>query len=238
MREVGTVIVSYGAGTNSTAMLVGLFERAEIPDAIVFADTGGERPETYKYINTLNDWCKSVEFPKIETIRANGKTLEQDCLDRNALPSLAYGFKTCSLRWKKDPQDKWARDNGFRDAIRLIGIDMDELNRAKEYPLTRYPLIEWGWGRDECVEAIDRAGLPQPGKSSCFFCPSTKKHEILILPKELQDRALKIESGAVLTSAQGLGRSFAWADIIKADANQLKLFVCEPEIPCGCYDGE
>ena len=35
-------IVSYGGGTNSTAMLVGLWERGERPDAIVFADTGGE----------------------------------------------------------------------------------------------------------------------------------------------------------------------------------------------------
>lgn len=226
-----------GLGVNSTGMLAGMHERGERPDASLFADTAGEGPWVYEHLRILNEWCKSVGFPLIETVRATGKTLEQDCLDRNALPSIAYGFKTCSLRWKKDPQDKWARNNGFRDAVRLIGIDMDEVRRAKEFPLTRYPLIEWGWGRDECMEAIERAGLPQPKKTSCFFCPSTKKHEILALPPDLQKRALRIESGAVLTSVKGLGRSFAWRDIIEGDANQRKMFVCEPETPCGCYDG-
>ena len=230
-------IACIGLGVNSTAMLVGMRERGERPNASLFADTSGEGPWVYEHLRILNEWCESVGFPRIETVRATGKSLEQDCLDRNVLPAIAYGFKTCSLRWKKDPQDKWARNNGFRDAVRLIGIDMDELRRAKEFPLTRYPLIEWGWGRDECIEAIERAGIPQPKKSSCFFCPSTKKQEILLLPKDLQERALKIESGAVLTSAKGLGRSFAWRDIIEADANQQKLFGCEPETPCGCYDG-
>ena len=116
-------MVCCGLGTNTAGMLAGMAERGEVPDAIVFADTGGEDPRTYKFREILSAWCVSVGFPPITTVRANGKTLEQDCLDRHALPSLAYGFKTCSLRWKKDPQDKWARENGFRDAVRLIGID-------------------------------------------------------------------------------------------------------------------
>lgn len=35
-----TMMVSYGGGTNSTAMLIGMVERGERPDAILFADTG------------------------------------------------------------------------------------------------------------------------------------------------------------------------------------------------------
>jgi len=228
-------VLSYGAGTNSTAMLVGLSERGERPDAILFADTGGERPSTYAHIAEVSAWCAANGFPEITIVRATGKTLEQDCLDRNALPAIAYGFKTCSLRWKKDPQDKWCRNNGFRDAIRLIGIDADETRRAKEYPLTRYPLIEWDWGRDECVDAIPREGISQPGKSACFFCPSTKKKEILALAPDLIQRALRIESGAKLTSAKGLGRSFAWGDLV---AGNSAVLVCSTESPCGCYDGE
>ena len=41
------------------------------------------------------------------------------------------------------------------------------------------------WGRDDCVAAIARVGLPQPGKSACFFCPSSKKHEIITLALHL-----------------------------------------------------
>ena len=90
-------VLSYGAGTNSTAMLVGLSERGERPDAILFADTGGERPSTYAHIAEVSAWCVANGFPEITIVRAPGKTLEQDCLDRNALPAIAYGFKTCSL---------------------------------------------------------------------------------------------------------------------------------------------
>jgi len=36
-----TLIVAYGAGTNSTAMLIEMQKRNVIPDLILFADTGG-----------------------------------------------------------------------------------------------------------------------------------------------------------------------------------------------------
>jgi 3'-phosphoadenosine 5'-phosphosulfate sulfotransferase (PAPS reductase)/FAD synthetase len=40
------VAVSFGAGVDSTAMLVALRAAGIRPDVITFADTGGERPET------------------------------------------------------------------------------------------------------------------------------------------------------------------------------------------------
>lgn len=239
-RTVSRTVVSYGAGTNSTALLVGLHERGERPDLILFADTGGERPETYRHRDAVSDWCEGVGFPRIVTVNAPNKLLEQDCIDRNALPSIAYGFKTCSLRWKKEPQDKWLRNNGMADAVRLIGIDAGEAHRAKDYPNTRYPLIEWGWGRDECVDAIRRSGLPQPGKSACFFCPSSKPREILELKRlhpDLLQRALAMESGAALTAVKGLGRSWAWADLVRYDDAQMDMFRGAAEIPCECFDG-
>jgi len=128
----------------------------------------------------------------------------------------------------------------MKDATKLIGIDAGEMHRAKDYDNVRYPLIKWDWGRDECVDAIDRAGLPQPGKSACFFCPSSKPREILELGRthpDLLERALAMEARAELTSVKGLGRSFAWADLVKYSEAQLDLFSHTTEIPCGCFDG-
>jgi len=249
-------IVSYGAGTNSTAMLVGLHERGERPDFILFADTGGERQGTYRHCDAVSDWCESVGFPRIVTVRKGGReeTLEENCLRMKMLPSLAYGFKGCSHKYKIEPQEQWANNHEPCKAawkaggkvLKLIGYDADETHRAKipedkKYTY-RYPLVEWDWGREECIEAISRAGLPQPGKSACFFCPSTKKREILELKRthpELLERALAMEANAELTSVKGLGRSFAWADFIKASEDQMSLFLTNDlEIPCGCYDGD
>lgn len=211
------VVVCYGGGTNSTAMLIGLHERGERPDLILFADTGGEKPHTYRHVEEVSAWCGRAGFPTIVTVQSQDRdgrryTLEQRCLDHRMLPSIAYGFKACSEKHKRRPQDKYV--NGWEAArlawaaglrvTKLIGYDADEERRARissdvKYAY-RYPLIEWGWGRHECMEAIKRAGLPQPGKSACFFCPSSKKEEILDLKRrypDLLERALAMEDAAI-----------------------------------------
>lgn len=106
-------LVAYGGGVNSTAMLIGMVRREDIPFAILFADTGGEEPETYEFIGEFSEWLMARGFPAIETVTANRKdeTLEAECLRKNTMPSLAYGFKKCSLAWKVEPQEKWARNN-------------------------------------------------------------------------------------------------------------------------------
>jgi hypothetical protein len=103
----------------------------------------------------------------------------------------------------------------------------------------RAPLIEWKLGRDECLEAIERAGLESPGKSACWMCPSSKKRDIDALAKdhpELLGRALKMEKAAIesgnLASRNGLGGSLNWAGYV------TKGLGIDPEdLPCGCYDG-
>ena len=101
------VSVNYGGGTNSTALLVGLRERGLRPDAVCFADTGGEMPETYRYLDVLREWLARVGFPEltvVKWIRSKGPhagefvSLEQSSLERGELPSLAYGFKGCSMK--------------------------------------------------------------------------------------------------------------------------------------------
>lgn len=91
-------------------------------------------------------------------------------------------------------------------------------NEADKKYHNRYPLIEeWGWNRDDCIREIKAAGLPQPGKSSCFFCPSMKKQEILYLKEHYPDlfnRAATLEENAMpyLKTVKGLGRSYSWKE--------------------------
>lgn len=165
------IVASFGGGVNSTAMLIGMHERGERVDLILFADTGGEKPHTYEHVLTMTDWLVKRGMPPITTVSREVETLESG----------------------------------------------------------------------ECVEAITRAGLPQPGKSSCFFCPNMKKPEIFLLRQQYPDlatRAVAMEKNAELTAVKGLGRSFAWGDLYAADDAQSKLFP-ESRVPqCDvCYDG-
>lgn len=266
MSQPAPVIVAYGAGTNSTALLVEMVRLGLPVDAILFADTGGERPGTYAYVSMFSDWLVARRYPPIITVKKGGRqeTLEENCLRLSMLPSLAYGRKRCSHRYKIEPQDKWtnnwppARAAWAADTkvVKLIGYDMDEPHRAAipedEKYRYQYPLLEWGWGREECVAAIAAAGLPQPGKSSCFFCPSMTKPEILQLRSEHPDllaRALNIEATFKHADKQGvingLGRRLHWGDFIELvdESEDPTLFILRqqdfPNPPqcCACFDG-
>lgn len=196
-------VVSFGGGTNSTAMIIGMYLHKIPIDLILFADTGGEQPHTYEFIETFNGWLEKHGLPKITSVQYHDKdgnrlTLEQECINSGTLPSIAYGFKRCSLKHKIGTQEKFCNNyqpckdvwtSGQR-VHKFIGYDAGETRRIqhaapidevdKKYE-KHYPLYEWGWTREECVRVIERAGLPKPGKSSCFFCPSMKKKEIQAL---------------------------------------------------------
>lgn len=264
-------IVAYGGGTNSTAMLIGLTEKGIKLDHILFADTGAEMPWTYAYIPIMNEWLAAHGQPKITVLQyfdenGNRLTLEEECLRAKLLPSKAYGFlySKCSLKHKVGTQDKFV--NNLLEARTLwksgqridkfIGYDAGEESRVlnvKSYDISdkkyhkHYPLYEWDWYREDCIKAIQKQDLPLPGKSACYFCPSTKKREILELRKNfpnLYQRAINIEDNAMenLRTIKGLGSDYSWKQFVYDHDNQIGICaalddgICE--LPCGCYDGE
>ena len=61
-------IVSFGGGTNSTAMIIGMYLHKIPVDLILFADTGGEQPHTYEFIRVFNAWLDKHGLPKITPV--------------------------------------------------------------------------------------------------------------------------------------------------------------------------
>ena len=253
--------IAYGGGTNSTAMIIGLLRIGVTPDIITFADTGGERPDTYAYVEMFSAWLEKHGSGPIHRVQSQDRqgnyyTLEQKCLDNKMLPSLAYGYKSCSEKHKQRPQHKFIRNHPLSRAsmdrgekiIKAIGYDAGEKKRSSKeddrWYTYRYPLREWGWDRKKCAEVILEEGLPLPGKSSCYFCPAMKKKEILILAKtqpKLLKRALVLEANALenLDTVQGLGRNFAWKDLIEQGESFPDQYETYSDFSpyCGCYDG-
>lgn len=228
------LIVAYGLGVDSTAVLVELYNKNIRPDAILFADTGDEKKETYNYLPVIQQWLQKVDFPQVQVVRyvvSNFKnwppyyTLGQNCLTNGTLPSLAFGFKSCSLKWKVTPQNKWtdawtpAREcwAAGQQVRKIIGYDNDPKDK-KRYAVAKdvedpkysywYPLIEWGMGRNDCKEIIRSAGLAVPPKSACVFCPSTTTDELKEHNKEYLRFIVIMEARAKprLTDIEGLWR--------------------------------
>lgn len=102
----GPLVVAYGLGVNSTALLVEFAGRGIRPYLILFADTGGEKPETYAYLPVVQAYLEAEGFSPVVTVRYEPKratyhTLEGQCLATGTLPSLAYGGKSCSAKYKR-----------------------------------------------------------------------------------------------------------------------------------------
>ena len=136
------IVVAYGGGVNSTAMLIWMHQNKVPVDLILFADTGAEQPHTYEYLPIMDNWLACHGMPTIQKVYYTDKngdrlTLEQECLRSGTLPALAYGHKKCSLKHKIEPQEKfcnnyqpcrdvWARGE---KVVKYIGYDAGEERR-------------------------------------------------------------------------------------------------------------
>lgn len=106
------LVVCFGGGVDSTAMLVALKLAGIRPDVITFADTGAEKRLTYRHIRRMQRILAAWGFPPItivrhRTLQTTGYTdLEGECLQNETLPALAFGLHTCSQKWKIGPQNQ------------------------------------------------------------------------------------------------------------------------------------
>ncbi len=216
-RELGgrKIVLCFGGGVDSTALIVVLRAAGIQPEAVTFADTGGEKPETIRHVERMSKLLVIWGWPPVSVCRKRTKPdtgysdLEGNCLSNETLPSLAFGMKSCSLKWKQGPQDQflmgaksgpnacdphpvWVTTQAAGERIlKLIGYDAGKadvrrsknLSRADEHFDYAYPLQTIGFKRTECVTAIATALGAEyvPIKSACFFCPASKHWELFWL---------------------------------------------------------
>lgn len=209
------IAVSFGAGVDSTAMLVALKLAGIVPHIITFADTGCEKPPTLAHVDAMNEVLRAWGWPpitickKVPLARTGYTDLFGNCIKNETLPSLAFGMKSCSIKWKQVPQDQYimgvtrgpnkrpphpvwieAQERGDR-IVKLIGYDCGPADMRRSVDLADcsddfdylYPLQLIGWHRGDCVAAITAVLGPDlvPVKSACFMCPASKVWELFWL---------------------------------------------------------
>ena len=233
VAEPAPVVLAYGIGVDSTALLVELESRGTPPDLVITGDPGIEKPETYVYQGMMAAWMAARGI-RYETVRYTPKRFKHwppyydllaNVLTNATLPSISLGRHSCSLKWKVAPQDAflkqwepakaaWARG---QKVIRLIGYDASPADTrrynhasaiANDLFECRYPLREWGWNRAACIARIEAAGLPVPPKSSCFICGAMKPDEVRALPSWCLRLIVLVEARAAprLRTVEGLWR--------------------------------
>ncbi|MHC4162537.1 MAG: adenine nucleotide alpha hydrolase family protein [Planctomycetota bacterium] len=192
------IYLSFGAGVQSTALLVMSnlgYHDCPRADIAIFADTGDEPQWVYENVERMRKWSG---IP-VETVaqghlsadiisRHNGQSPRSAAIpaftpDGNGRESMLR--RQCTREYKIQPIERRVRElcglkkgqraKGVIKATTLIGISLDEATRMKpsrtSWVENRYPLVEAGLRRNDCLRLIMSAGLPLPQKSSCVFCP-------------------------------------------------------------------
>ncbi|MGQ3141260.1 hypothetical protein [Rhizobium oryzihabitans] len=160
-------------------MLIALRLAGMRPHVITFADVAAEKPETMVHLDRIAAILADWGWPPITTCRkiplasTGYEDLYGNCIVNETLPSLAFGMKSCSIKWKQKPQDQvlkgsrsgpnaapphpiWieAQQTAQR-IVKLIGYDCGraDMRRSRNLPTAdadfdfAYPLQILGWSR-------------------------------------------------------------------------------------------
>lgn len=165
-------ILSYGAGLNSTALMVYLIENRYPIDGVIFADTGAETPETYNALKVAQKYLISHRLPLWYV--SSKQSLYDTCKRRRVIPSQVWRW--CTRDKKITPIHAFYRSLNTQ-IIQYLGISFDERERAKESGCDSiknfFPLIENKIDRQSCMDIVMLAdfNFPAPKRSGCYFCP-------------------------------------------------------------------
>lgn len=266
-------IISLGAGVQSStmALMAAHGEITPMPDCAIFADTQWEPAHVYKWL----DWLEQqLPFPVHrvtdgnlgdESLRLQGKDGQQ--FVRNVIPAFTLNpdgtkgmlLRKCTSDYKIAPLKRKQREllkaSGEKVLTSWIGISLDEAHRMKpsgvRYATNRYPLIELGISRLDCLNWMRAHDFPEPPKSACTFCPyhsDAQWRELKVEHPEEFARAVEFErqwnywAKQDTRPSQVKGQIFLHRDCVPLDrvdlrnaedAGQLSMFGNECEGMCG-----
>lgn len=177
-------VFSSGGGVQSTAALVLSVQGRIDFKTHIFSNVGedSENPETLDYVRQiLMPYAakNGIEFHEVKREFRKGETLYQKVLREERrieipvrMKNGAPGNRGCTKNFKISVIRKWL---GKGNHVVGLGISLDEFTRMRDSGSKRfvneYPLIDLQISRADCLKIVRTAGLPQPPKSSCWFCP-------------------------------------------------------------------
>jgi hypothetical protein len=168
---------------------------------VLAAQTGDEMPntqtlcETYLFPLLRDHRIRVVQVAKASASKRDGYVvlsdtrtpqtlhieghfkLSQNLMLSGTVPRLGRPH-ICAQRWKGEVLDAWLADN-IDDAFGpYLGYNCEESKRVAKsdgYSCRGfdyiYPLVDWGWNRQDCLQYLYRQWGTWFAKSACSFCP-------------------------------------------------------------------
>lgn len=193
-------VLSLGAGVQSSVLALMAAEGliTPMPIAAIFADTHAEPKPVYDWLQWLET---VLPFPVIkasygdlgeDSLRVRRSKKSGLLYSANTVPVFALkpdGKKgmfqrRCTGDYKVNVvQREIKKLLGLRRVKKSsgilceqwIGISVDEAHRMKDprvpWIRNRWPLVDLGMSRQDCLNWMKDRGYPQPPRSACVFCP-------------------------------------------------------------------
>lgn len=253
---------SSGGGVQSTAALV-LSAQGVIDFPIhLFSNVGddSEHPATLAYVNDVIKpyaLVHGIEFHELHRVKRDGtkETLYGRLTNEGAVSGTVSipvrkvldgppMSRSCTQDFKLRVLNKWHKAHGATNddpAVVGIGFSTDEIQRIgkatkRDCEVVAYPLIDLGLSRNDCLRVVEKAGLPQPPKSSCWFCPMHRPSvwsEMRRDEPELFARSVELEA-ALSTRRGAVGKDPVY---FTRYAKPLDLAIGEAQTPLFTGDG-
>lgn len=195
---------SFGGGVQSSAIYLMLLNEphklheamGEMPDIVLFADTGAETQSTYDCLAEMRGRGKEIgnKAFEIELVQYRVGIIETTLESGHYYPtypffvkkkdgSIGMSKRICTQKFKIDVLKKAVRERlgltgrRIKDKILIsswLGISTDESERMRlsldGWTECRYPLIELGMDRSDCIDYCKKFDW-HPAKSRCWLCP-------------------------------------------------------------------
>jgi hypothetical protein len=263
--------LSLGAGVQSSTLALMIAHGELDPvDAAIFADTQWEPRKVYEWLDWLDAEIQRCPHP-FPVYRVTAGSLREGIVQKQAgvrvaqvpwhllMPNgeRAMPRRQCTAEYKIGPLTKKTRELvGLVPRQRakgilcetFIGISTDEAMRMKPsqeaWKVHRWPLIEKGMARHDCLNWMERKGYPLPPKSSCIGCPYHSDNEWRAVKADPEAWADAVEIDRIIREpARGMrGRQFMHRSCkpldevdlsTAADHGQVDMFNNECEGMCG-----
>lgn len=204
--------ISLGAGVQSStmALMAAAGEIEPMPDLGIFADTKAEPKSVYVWLDWLE---KELPFPivrasygdlYVDSLRVRRSVKSGNLYSRAIIPVFMKNMngtkgilpRRCTRDYKVNVVERELRKRLGLRSVRSktplvtswIGISFDECGRMKPSRVPwvehRWPLVDLGFTREDCLEWMEKHSYPRPPRSACTFCPYHSDKEWLRLKTE------------------------------------------------------
>lgn len=206
-----------GGGVQSTA-IAALICNGTLPkpDFAWIVDVGWEKTSTFNYMH-------DTLIPKLAEVGVALNIIKTTDYFDNALfdnagyikiplylkkDGIVLKCKTrCSGKWKQQVARKWLRSQGVKRCDTWVGISLDEKRRMNTSPVkwnqNKYPLVEMGIRREDCIDLVARSGWPKPEHTACFICPNQNDFQWLMTKESYpEDWKIAVEAERMIRTNQ------------------------------------